>query len=82
MKEQKSFCYDPCDVNQCTRQLTLMSYQFSSIRHSSYYLYRDVIYLDYPADEPVVSTLISLSALLISGGSRGRMRGMHPPTSM
>jgi len=46
-----------------TRQLTLMSHQFSTIRHSSYYLYRDVIYLDYPADELVVSTLISLSSL-------------------
>jgi len=34
-----------------------------NIRHSSYYLYRDVIYLDYPAEEPVVSTVISLSSL-------------------
>ena len=35
-----------------------MSHQFSSIKHSSYYLYRDLIYLDYPADEHVVSTVI------------------------
>ena len=40
-----------------------MSHQFLSIKHSSYYLYRDVIYLGYPADEPVVSTVISLSSL-------------------
>jgi len=42
-------------VYTLTKQLTLMAHQFSSIRHSSYYLYRDVIYLDYPGDEPVVS---------------------------
>jgi len=30
-----------------TRQLTSMSHQFSIIKHSSYYLYHDVIYLDY-----------------------------------
>ena len=52
-----------CICVTLTRQLTLMSHQFSSIRHSSYYLYRDGIYLHYPADEPVVSTLISLSSL-------------------
>jgi len=40
-----------------------MSHQFSIIKHNSYYLYRHVIYLDYPADEPVVSTLISLFSL-------------------
>jgi len=37
-----------------------MSHQFSSIMHSSYYLYWDVIYLDYTADEPVVSIVMSL----------------------
>ena len=45
------------------KELTLMSHQFSNIRRSSYYLYRDVIYLDYPADEPVVFTVIFLSSL-------------------
>ena len=47
-------------VYSLTMQLTLMSHQFLSIRHSSYYLYRDLIYLDYTADEPIVFTLISL----------------------
>jgi len=41
-----------------------MSRQFSSIMHSSHYLYRDVIYLDYSADEPVVSTDFSVFFVL------------------
>jgi len=65
-KQQKSVGYDHCDVSDfvytLTRQLTVMSHQFTSIRHSSYYLYRDVIYLDYAADENVISSLISLSS--------------------